>query len=92
MEKFKGRALIRKVKVKNSTTGTIQTKLLICGIFESSEDESNYSDMDEMWAVELLNLQSIKYEGLITTDTFSPEDFLENVNNIQSKDNWKLKE
>ncbi len=81
MELFKGKALVRK-------SGKY---LIICGIFIPSEDMNTYSDNDEMWGVELLNMQSIKYKLKDSNKVFSPEDFLENTGDIQNKNNWEKK-
>ena len=81
MELFKGKALIRR-------SGKY---LVICGVFTPSEDISIYSDTDEMWAVELAALQTIKYKAKESLESFSPEDFLENIGDVQHKDNWEKK-
>ena len=81
MEQFKGKALIRK-------SGKY---LIICGVFIPSEDMNTYSDTDEMWAVELGVIESIKYKLKDSCKSFSPEDFLENTANVQHKDNWENK-
>lgn len=81
MELFKGKALIRR-------SGKY---LIICGIFIPSEDISTYSNTDEMWAVEFAAMQTIKYERKWSSESFSPEDFLENIDDVQHKDNWEKK-
>ena len=81
MELFKGKALIRK-------SGKY---LIICGVFIPSKDMNTYSDNDEMWAVELEVIQAIKYKLKDSGESFSPEDFLENIRDVQHKNNWEKK-
>ena len=81
MELFKGKALIKR-------SGKY---LIICGVFIPSEDINTYCSNNEMWAVEFAALQTIKYERKESSETFSPEEFLENIGNIQSKNNWDKK-
>ena len=81
MELFKGKALFRR-------SGNY---LVICGVFTPSEDLNSYSANDEMWAVELAVLKSIKKVRKMPSDTFSPEEFLENIGDAQDPVNWENK-
>lgn len=78
---IRGKCLVRK-------KGNV---FILCGVFQASKELLNsINDSDEMWAVEFVETQSIKFENL-KNHQFSPEDFLENVNNIQSPQMWSKK-
>lgn len=81
-EMMKGKCLVRRT----------DNHLVICGVFLPSEPITNFSQNDEMWAVEFAVTQVVKFEGYPDTDSFSPEDFLENHNDIQKPEYWKRKE
>lgn len=80
VEKFKGKALIRR-------SGEW---VIICGVFIPSEQLENYDDRDELWAVEILVSQAKKFVNAKEL-TFSPEDFLSNTGDCQDINRWQEK-
>jgi len=84
MESLKGKCLIRKA---NGADG--QTYIVIAGVFIPSEPLDSFSDMDEMWAVELGVIDVIKFEGQGTGFHGSPEDFLQGKG--QNPAEWRKK-
>ncbi len=85
--KLLGRCLIRRAKMTNG-----QEVLLLCGAFlPQGTPVDSFDDRDEMWITEFeLSDKSIRF---INTQNhqFSPEDFLENVNDIQKSEMWTHK-
>lgn len=80
-DKIRGKCLIRR-------KGNV---FILCGVFQASKELlDSIHDNDEMWAVEFEETQSIKFEN-VKNHQFSPEDFLENVDNIQSPKMWSRK-
>lgn len=87
MNQFLGKALIRKGSNKSSERKTI----IISGVFEVSDELYNLiDDRDEMWAVKFLEMESIKFANTKRLK-FSPEDFLENLNDVQLPKYWTRK-
>lgn len=82
-EMVKGKCLVRRCSGTNN--------VIICGVFIPSRPIDTFSDCDEMWAVEFAVTQVVKFEGYPNTEIFSPEDFLENHNDIQKPEYWKRK-
>lgn len=80
-DKFKGKCLIRR-------SGEY---VVICGAFLPSKNINTFSKNDEMWSVEFEVKQVAKFEGRSNTGAFSPEDFLENCNEIQNPEFWDRK-
>ena len=74
MEGLKGKCLVRKAR---GTDGKMY--VIIAGTFIPSEPLETFSDRDEMWAVEFLVADVIKFEGHADTNGFpgGPEEFLE---------------
>ena len=87
MNQFLGKALIRKGSKKSTERKTV----IISGVFEVSDDLYNsIDDRDEMWAVKFLETESIKFVNEHSMK-FSPEDFLENGNDVQLPKYWVRK-
>lgn len=64
--------------------------LVICGVVDSNLDLDEIDDRDEMWAAHLVVNEHIAFVNE-HNQHFSPEDFLENVDDIQDKSNWVRK-
>jgi hypothetical protein len=91
MNQFLGKALIRKGDRKGGTKSGERKIIIISGVFEVSEELYNsIDDRDEMWAVKFLEMESIKFANTKRLN-FSPEDFLENTNDVQMPSLWTKK-
>lgn len=77
-----GKCLVRSAKNKAG-----KRVVIVSGVFEM---DGEADDRDEMWAVRLLVDESKRFVNT-KNHVFSPEDFLENVDNIQHKSNWTPK-
>lgn len=84
MERLKGKCLVRK-----SRTTDGKPCLILAGAFFPSEPLDSFSDRDEMWAVELLVADVIKFVGRGNGYPGGPEDFLAGVK--QHPANWEWK-
>ncbi len=65
-------------------------RIIICGAFYPDFDVSEIDSKDEMWAVEFTIEAVIKFVNTNKLN-FSPEDFLENIENVQYKAQWTPK-
>lgn len=87
-EFIRGKCLVRRTTI----TSTNEPAIIVCGSFIPVYGNSieNINNRDEMWSVEFEVKKSIKY---INSDflQFSPEDFLENVKDIQNPKWWTKK-
>ena len=81
---FQGKCLIRK-----HTLPSGKVVVSLTGVFTPAPG-IEFDDRDEMWAVKLLATESKKFVNAQNLQ-FSPEDFLENIHNIQDKSNWEPK-
>jgi hypothetical protein len=86
MTEFKGKLLIRR-----ATTPEGKQVLVIAGVVEPTTPIEEFDGRDEMWAAHLLVMDSIKFVNE-KNQHFSPEDFLENANDVQNKDKWSRKD
>lgn len=82
---FKGKLLLR--TAINSQTN--KPMLIVCG-WLIPEKTIEVDKKDEMWAVDLEIKDARKFIN-VNKLNFSPEDFLENVDNIQNPDLWEKK-
>lgn len=82
MIEFKGKLLLRRSKTESG-----KPVLIICGVVEPNVPVEKFDDRDEMWAVHLLALDHVEFLNT-SQHQFSPEDFLENVDDIQNKTKW----
>ena len=74
MERLLGKCLVRKARGKDG-----KTYVVIAGTFIPSEPLENFSDRDEMWAVELIVADVRKFEGRRKVKAFTAarKEFLE---------------
>lgn len=83
-----GKCLVRRAIIET----TNEPAIMVCGSFIPIYGTSieNFNDRDEMWSVEFEVKKAIKY---INSDflQFSPEDFLENLKDIQNPKRWTKK-
>jgi len=75
----------------NTCKDTQKPMLIVCGWLIPQDDDLKVNIADEMWLVDMTINDVRKYVN-INNLNFSPEDFLENVNNVQSASLWEKKE
>jgi len=87
-EFLRGKCLVRRSMIES----TNEPCIIVCGSFLPIYGTSieNFNDRDEMWGLEFEVKHSVKF---INSDflQFSPEDFLENLKDIQNPKRWTKK-